>query len=605
MFEEKQAEVMAPEAKTGSKSGFNRRDFLSLAAMMTAGAGVVAGLEGCAGESSISSSTSLSSWQFGIMGDTQWLASDDGKNPYSSAIEIIRQINSAFINNGVKFVIHVGDLCNDGYSTSAADAVEGEQVRAIFAQQLYNAGIAFFPLRGNHDDTARQATNFQSYYPQTQGGNQNATPSSVFALSNPDTSTQPYPTQEGASFKLGSNFSSPDPWSTGNLKGLSYSFDYAGSRFVLLDQFTPTDSNSSYSINTTIGAQQSWISTQLAGKPSGGHAFVFAHKGLLTEDHQDVLFGSNPAQNPTLTDAFIKSLANNGVQLYFCGHDHMHDRSLVYTTDGATAKVMQQVCQSDSSKFYTPYSTANDVTFNYPAFGVYRQVPVRQELYKVGYYLVTVEGNNITVDYYAADVNATTTATGQAPEYLVSTIPTLNFTLRESYGYSLIGKQFQIKPGASFTSITDSSSLAHATVAKVLAGTNLSISTDYSSRSLVRVVNTGWTSGSGAISDVFYLWGMQSAIGSEQCETYVLQLSFATTKITAEQIVSGNFGLATLDSNGKWSNAVNGNYGGSKSFVKGAWNSSYTLGTYGVDPVSGVAWAVINYGGKFAVANNI
>ena len=87
MFEEKQAEVMAPEAKTGSKSGFNRRDFLSLAAMMTAGAGVVAGLEGCAGESSISSSTSLSSWQFGIMGDTQWLASDDGKNPTAAQLK--------------------------------------------------------------------------------------------------------------------------------------------------------------------------------------------------------------------------------------------------------------------------------------------------------------------------------------------------------------------------------------------------------------------------------------------------------------------------------------------------------------------------------------
>lgn len=585
--------------------------------MMTAAAGVSTALEGCSSKDTASASSDTS-WKFGILSDTQWLAADDGYNPNTSAVAIIQAANQAFIDNGVKFVIHVGDLDNDGY-TGSGTGLSGEAIRALFAQPLYNEGIGFFPLRGNHDDLASIATLFQSYYPQTQGGNQNASPAAVTSITNPDAATQPSPKVSGSGFSLGTNFSSPDPWGTGNLKGLSYSFDYSNARFILLDQFTPTDGTASgYVKDASIAAQQSWISSRLSGRSAKTVAFVFSHKGLITQNHKDMLFGEYPnAASEAVsgaTDAFIKSLANNNAPLFFCGHDHMHDRSLVYTMDGKTACVMQQVCQSDSSKFYTPSIPANDVTYNSPT----RQVPIRQELYTVGYYLVTVDGQNATVDYYAADVNATTTDTGANPEFLITTTPTLNFTLRETYGHSPIGKQFQIKQKASFTTITDTSSLTYGTVLKVLSGTNQSVAagsassktastsgSDYSGRALVRVVNTGWASDSGVISDVLYLWGLQAAIGSTQCETYALQLSFATANITVTQLKSGNFGLATQDASGNWVNAINGNNGGVKKFVDGAWNSSYALGTYGVDRTNGVVWAVINYCGKFAVANNI
>lgn len=617
MSEGPEPEVTARTQSNSTKSGINRRDFLSLAALMTAGAGVVAGLQGCSSKGTTAAATS-SAWKFGVLSDTQWLASDDGYNPDSSAIAIIQAANQAFIDNGVKFVIHVGDLDNDAYSGTTS-GLAGEAARALFAQPLYNEGIGFFPLRGNHDDLASIATLFQSYYPQTQGGNQNASPAAVTGFSNPDSATQPSPSVSGTTFALGSNFSSPDPWGTGNLKGLSYSFDYSNARFVLLDQFTPTDGTASgYVKDASIAKQQSWITTRLSGRGTGTLAFVFAHKGLITQNHKDILFGEYPnSANETVsgaTDTFIKSLANNNAPLFFCGHDHMHDRSLVYTMDGKSACIMQQVCQSDSSKFYTPSIPANDVTYNSPT----RQVPIRQELYTVGYYIVSIDGENATVDYYAADVNATTTDTGANPEFLITTTPTLNFTLRETYGYSPLGKQFQIKQGASFTSITDTSSLTYGTVVKILSGTNQSVATsssssktastsgsDYSGRALVRVVNTGWSSDSAVISDVLYLWGMQSAIGSTQCETYVLQLSFATASITVTQLKSGNFGLATQDSSENWVNAINGNNGGVTKFVDGAWKSGYSLGTYGVDRSNGVVWAVLNYGGKFAVANNI
>jgi hypothetical protein len=368
----------------------------------------------------------------------------------------------------------------------------------------------------------------------------------------------------------------------------------------MLDQFTPTDSNSSYNISTSIASQQSWITQQLTSKPSGGHAFVFGHKGLITEDHVDVLLGTDPSKNQAATDAFIESLANNGVKLYINGHDHMHDRTLVYTTDGKTASVMQIVSQSDSSKFYTPATTANDVTYNKPVYGVTRQVPIQQELYRVGYYLVTIDGNNATVEYWSADIS---TYVSSASENLTTTIPTLNFTLRETYGYSLVGQQFQITQGSSFTTVEDTS--PNGTIAKILSGSNLSINKDGSSRPLVRVVNTGWSTNASLASNILTLWGIQSDLGSEQCETYTLQISYSSSKISSGALANGTAGIATVDDSGKWTNAVNANFGGSKNFIAGAWKSSYTLGTYGVDTANKVAWAVVNYGGKFAVTGNI
>jgi hypothetical protein len=39
----------------------------------------------------------VGTWSFGVMADTQWIGADDGKNPNSVAVGIIRQLNSQFI----------------------------------------------------------------------------------------------------------------------------------------------------------------------------------------------------------------------------------------------------------------------------------------------------------------------------------------------------------------------------------------------------------------------------------------------------------------------------------------------------------------------------
>jgi hypothetical protein len=82
-------------------------------------------------------------------------------------------------------------------------------------------------------------------------------------------------------------------------------------------------------------------------------------------------------------------------------------------------------------------------------------------------------------------------------------------------------------------------------------------------------------------------------------------MSYDETRLLSLKPGDGRFGLATRDAGGKWVAAVDGNFGGTKRFVMGPWRAGYGLGTYGVDPKTRTAWAVINHEGEFAVSGGI
>ena len=225
------------------------------------------------------------------------------------------------------------------------------------------------------------------------------------------------------------------------------------------------------------------MNAQLAGRPAGTQAFVFGHKGIITENHVDTLFGAEPTAQPALQNTFISDLQKNGVRYYIGGHDHMYNRALVASPDGASS-VQDIVSQSDASKFYLPYGSAgyvqrqvnagvvsetgsmlsapdpkqtNDYIYDHlVAGGATRETPIAQDLNKVGYFIVTVDGPNVTIDYYAAVANPTLNngGTDQA-EYLLSTTPTLNFVKAETFGYGLNGKEFFVPEGQSYTKVAD------------------------------------------------------------------------------------------------------------------------------------------------------
>ncbi len=333
------------------------------------------------------------SWSFGVIADTQWTGPDDGKNPNTVAADIIRQIDQEFIAKGVRLVVAVGDTVDKSSKTST-------DTRALYAQDLYNAGIAFYPLRGNHDAAwPESGTEFAHIYPQIGTGANNNTPSDIIAtnlIPATDMKANPPAVKKGQSFILGVNFSAPA--TNAIYKSVSYSFDYNNVRFVLLDQFDHSGNTN----NSTIAEQVDWISSRLADPKRPQHAFVFGHKTLFDGTRADTLFGAragsapgdaNPTQDLT-QNTFIATLAQNHVHYYICGHNHYHSECVITGSD-ATQSVHQIISASDSNKFYSRKIPLSD-----------HSKTISLDCNKIGYYLYTVDGSHVTMDYYGVDVSA-------------------------------------------------------------------------------------------------------------------------------------------------------------------------------------------------------
>lgn len=505
-------------------------------------------------------------FKFGVMADTQWTSNDAGNNPNTVALGIINQILPKFVEEEVKFVVQVGDLTDNG-STGGLDTWN------VAAQTLYNNRIGFYPVRGNHEPSATAASRFKQNFPQTQG--------------------------------LGSNVAGAvnhaSPVTPAGLTGLTYSFDYGNTRFVAIDQFTRT-SGTTPAVDAAALDQLTWVGQQLAAKPADSHGFVFAHKELMGQNHTDVLLGANPASNASARNQLITAMGQNKVRYFLGGHDHMHHRSIVKSPDG-NFSVQNIIHSSDSYKFYVPTVPSKDQVYN----GANRQeMPIAQELFTIGYYIFTVDGPRLTVDHYASD-NGCGGTLGAGKDCDLTKTPALNFFKRESYGYSLNGKEFIVQPGASFTDIADASPTGASwtgTKMRIVNGSNAVSTTLYDGRVAIQDVNTGWSSrteadAAGASrlkSDVLTLWGMENAIASEEADVYTLSMDYPADARGPLAIHAKPFNT------GAWQQAASRNIGGGKQFVVGPWKAGYALGTYGVDPATRTAWAVLNRGGEFAVA---
>jgi hypothetical protein len=527
------------------------------------------------------------SWSFAVMADTQWTnppGDVDHMNPNTVAVDIINQLNRQFIGKQVKFVIQTGDL-TDKQSTASIDT------SAIFRQALYNAHIGFYPLRGNHESSAASAAEVTRVFPQTQSATMNATPADAYAVANTDQATQPSPVKSGDPFRVGAIATAPVPVPLG-FGGLCYAVDFKNARLVFLDQFTPL-TNASHSV--LDDGQVAWMNSELTSRPAGTHAFVFGHKGIITDSHVDTLFGANPSVNPALQNTFIDGLAAAGVRYYMGGHDHMHNRALVRSPDG-TSSVEDITMASNSSKFYIPNDPSNDAVYN----GGTRETEVSQELNTVGYYLYTVDGPRVTVDYYSAIVNPMYVPL--EGEYQIASAPIMGFAKRESFGYSLNGKQFLVPKGQTYTSVQDS---FQGTGAAIIDGSNGSTATDSIGRSFTKTVDTGWTQDAkrdAVSSNILTLWGMED-LGKETTDTYVLSMSYGPRPGLGEHGGPGT--LVECDASGAWVKAVSVNAGGRPQFVNGPYSARYALGTYGVDQKTRTAWAVLDHDGTFAVGSHI
>jgi hypothetical protein len=351
-------------------------------------------------------------------------------------------------------------------------------------------------------------------------------------------------------------------------------------------------------------------------------AFIFSHQPLIAENHQDTMFSGYTNANTDWQDAFYASMQKNNARYFISGHDHIHQRSIVASPDGKS-KVEELITASNSSKFYTPKTLDDAKWFGQKS----RETSISQEMYTVGYYIYTVDGPCVTVDYYSDDhgnrlSDASYPNGSNDPLHPINITPTFNFVKKETWGYCQNGKEFLVPQAATYTTVEDS---FEGTTARILDGTNNSTARDGSlntkggvGRQLTKAVNTGWIDVDrwcekypvhkwnpdlDLASNIFKLQGMAD-LGSEKTDTYALSLSYDHHRLLPIQLGKGFLGLVTKDENGRWVNAVDMNFDVTKNkkFVLGPYKSGYELGTYGVDLKTRTVWAVINYNGDFAAA---
>jgi len=478
---------------------------------------------------SAASSGFAEAFSFGVMGDTQDTA---GVGINSVAINQINACNNAFVQAGVKFVVQVGDLGDNG-------SVASLQTRLAANTALTNAGITFYGLRGNHEDNSAAQAYFNANYIPT-GANVGA-------------------------------------------DGSSYAVTYGNTKIVLLDILSADSA-------TTMTNDTTWMANQLKATDHT-QAFVFDHKNLLGQSHKDNAFGSSNDANPTQQNAFFAAAAGNGVKYVISGHDHMDYSSVVTSPDGSN-KLQEIITASDSTKYYTPGAPFSS-----------RDTPVAQQLNSTGYYIYTVDGPRVTAKFYAT----TPLGNGDVPA-------NATFTLQDTFGYSLNGKENLVAQGGSYvTSHTIAAGLNttfnetyRGTTMAILSGTNGSTANTADGRALTKNVSIGWapsTNGpASAGSDVLILMGMTELGKGDKTDTFALALSFDPTGLSLADLNAGKYGILSKDAAGTWTNTVDLNFGGTKSFVFGAYNAGAALGTYGIDLSTDTAWAVVNHNSEFVLA---
>ena len=441
-----------------------------------------------------------------------------------------------------------------------------------------------------------------------------------------------------------SNLSSPttlDGKDNNELAGLSYSFDYGpeGSniRFVILDtedvkcETTEVERNGVKNpywpkdcTNYPIPSQQEWITDRLKkSSRNTTHAIVLSHRAPINQNHTDspfnpnaILFGQEPVgmdKNPEGQNVFFESMKKNDVKLYLGAHDHIHHRSIIKSPDGES-QFQEIIASGLSTKFYEPSPipfpkkdrqgniTAPDQWFGQKS----REIPLSQEGNNIGFYIYTVDGPRMNAEYYSDskgnfESNKNYPYGENNPDYPSGITPKFNFIKKETFGYSINGKEFLVAQGDSYTVVKDS---FEGTTAGIIYGFNNSVTVDANKRGLTKAVETGWIKNPDPDklkSNTLSIWGMDELGSNGLSDIYVLSISTDFNK--NGPLKKGGIYISTFV-NGNWVNAVEENFGGTKKFIYGKYKPEYGLGTYGYDRKTKTAWAVLNYNADFAVAGD-
>jgi len=309
-------------------------------------------LVSCSGNSG----SGLDSFTFAVMSDNHvYPGGFGGVDSPAITTDIVNDI----ISQKANIVFSAGDEVagvEDSYTDFASQLT---YYKTIVSTPLSNAGIAFYPIPGNHE------------YKNNSSGAWGDT----------------LPTWNSAFPSL------PQNGPTGEVGG-TYYVTYNNSLFILLDEYAT-------GFGTDTKVNQAWLNSITAVKKRQ-HLFVFGHSPAFQIDTYTT---SMLGQNPSLRDAFWSSLENAKADIYFSGHLHKFDFAAV--TGVSTHTTYQCVDGVTGSHIISP-----ETSQNYPS-NEPRTLNVLFDNYNdgestscatshhcaFGYTLVNVVGSTVTVKY--------------------------------------------------------------------------------------------------------------------------------------------------------------------------------------------------------------
>ncbi len=234
-------------------------------------------------------------WRFVVFGDTRGESTSDQIDT-----TILSEIARAATNYHPAFVLVPGDLVNSG--TPAAF-----QSWTNVMAPVYQAGIAVYPVIGNHD----------------------------------------LPSVPGWTNVFGSTIPNNGPATEIDR---TYFITYSNALILNLDTY----------VNVSR-VNQGWINAVLATN-TRPHVFVQGHEPAFKANHPDCL-----DNYPKNRNVFWNSLSNANCRIYFTGHDHFYNHSRIDDGDGNPDNdVHQMIVGSGGAPISTTYAYDGNNSFFFP-----------------------------------------------------------------------------------------------------------------------------------------------------------------------------------------------------------------------------------------------
>ncbi|MCL2025271.1 MAG: metallophosphoesterase [Leptospirales bacterium] len=289
------------------------------------------------------------SWKFAVISDTQ------GNHAIEECINrpVLEKIAADIVAEKARIVLVSGDLVNGWIRNYGKDFPEQYADWKAAMKPVYDANIEVYPVRGNHDDGPE-----------------------LLVLPPLPPEREPAP---GALKRLRAAYRdafkeySYLPDGPDGKDGFGYSFEYRNAFFVGMDLYN----GEQHRVNLK------WLAGELEGNTQR-HVFIYGHEPAFEVIHKD-----NLSYYREERDLFWDMIGSAGGKIYFCGHDHIYNRSQI--ADSTGNKIWQLIAGTGGGrlrKWEGPYKDANVI-------GQYHN----QDYH--GYVLVTINGSKAIIKWKA------------------------------------------------------------------------------------------------------------------------------------------------------------------------------------------------------------